>query len=265
MLRLLDVRTGSYAEVSPARPGVLRACAHAGDDAGGFGLTGLRVGLAADVLARAVELRGLQVLTTFASPERCRGQALDDFQRAAEALGIHPPTAYAAFAEAEAVLGGPIDVYLAGGHDASAGPLRGGVVVPIGSVHARGHNDVAAGAVLPGWEHDPLAFRLALLSFPYHHPADLTEDVLASSRETLRRWRQLVARWAEFPSRPIPPDTGRQAEAAFRELDSVAALTLLRGLARDDGVPAGAKFESFAYADRILGLDLARDIGKPGG
>jgi hypothetical protein len=264
MLRLLDARTGSYAEVSPARPGVLRACAHAGDDADGFGLTGLRVGLAADLLARAVELRGPQVLTAFASPERCRGQALD-FQRAAEALGIHPPTAYAAFAEAEAVLGGPIDVHLVGGHDASAGPLRGGVVVPIGSVHARGHNDVAAGAVPPGREHDPLAFRLALLSFPYHQPADLTEDVLASGRETLRRWRQQVARWAEYPSRPIPPDARRQAEAAFRELDSVAALTLLRGLASDDGVPAGAKFETFAYADRILGLDLARDIGKPGG
>jgi len=27
-------------------------------------------------------------------------------------------------------------------------------------------------------------------------------------------------------------------------------------------VPAGAKFEAFVYADRILGLDLARDIGR---
>jgi hypothetical protein len=51
------------------------------------------------------------------------------------------------------------------------------------------------------------------------------------------------------------------ASAAFNDLDTVSALALLRGLAPDASVPAGAKFETFVYADRILGLDLARDIG----
>jgi hypothetical protein len=30
-------------------------------------------------------------------------------------------------------------------------------------------------------------------------------------------------------------------------------------------VPTGAKFEAFLYADRVLGLDLPRDIGRATG
>ena len=28
-----------------------------------------------------------------------------------------------------------------------------------------------------------------------------------------------------------------------------------------DDIPAGAKFETFAFVDRVLGLELAREIG----
>jgi hypothetical protein len=44
----------------------------------------------------------------------------------------------------------------------------------------------------------------------------------------------------------------------------VSALALLRSLASDEDVPAGARFETFVYADRVLGLDLPRDIGRVG-
>jgi len=37
---------------------------------------------------------------------------------------------------------------------------------------------------------------------------------------------------------------------------------VLRGFEKDDGMPDGCKFETFAWADRLLGLDLARDVGK---
>jgi cysteinyl-tRNA synthetase len=40
---------------------------------------------------------------------------------------------------------------------------------------------------------------------------------------------------------------------------------LLHDLARDADVPAGAKFETFLYADRVLGLDLPCDIGRARG
>jgi len=52
------------------------------------------------------------------------------------------------------------------------------------------------------------------------------------------------------------------AGSAFGSLDTVSVLALLRGLLPDASVPAGAKFETFVYADRILGLDLAREIGR---
>jgi len=166
------------------------------------------------------------------------------------------------------VLGGPIDVHLVSSHDADESFGRSGAVVPVGAAHIPGygdHGDTSAGTVPAGQGHDPLAFRLALLSVPYHEPADLTGSVLARAYETLRRWRQQVAGWAESPSRPIPADIGQQAQAAFGGLDIVSVLTMLGGLAHDAGVSAGAKFEAFVYADRILGLDLARDIGKLGG
>jgi hypothetical protein len=46
----------------------------------------------------------------------------------------------------------------------------------------------------------------------------------------------------------------------------VSAHTLKSGrpaCACDASVPTGAKFETFLYADRILGLELAREIGQP--
>ena len=46
------------------------------------------------------------------------------------------------------------------------------------------------------------------------------------------------------------------------DLDTPSALRSLAGLAQDQEIPDGAKFESAAYLDRFLGLDLARDVGR---
>jgi hypothetical protein len=42
----------------------------------------------------------------------------------------------------------------------------------------------ATGDLLAGQGHDPLAVRLALMSFPTHQPADLTDSVPAGARFT---------------------------------------------------------------------------------
>jgi cysteinyl-tRNA synthetase len=47
------------------------------------------------------------------------------------------------------------------------------------------------------------------------------------------------------------------------DLDTPAALRGLRELEKDDAIPPGSKFETFAHADRLFGLDLARDVGQP--
>ena len=266
VLRLLDARSGSYAEIRPARPGLLRVSAHVPGATGTTDITWLRVLLVADVLARAAETRDLQALTAFVFAAEASAQAAG-FERAAGALGIHPPAAYADVREARTSLGGPIDVHLiSDGADADLG--QGGLVARVGIAQLRltGDDDgTVAGDVLVRPGHDPLAMRLALMSVPYYQPAELTSDMVAGTEETVARWRHQVAGWAESPSRPVPARIAEALWSAFGDLDTVAALASLRGLTPDGDIPAGAKFETFLAADRVLGLDLPRDIGRTGG
>jgi cysteinyl-tRNA synthetase len=110
---------------------------------------------------------------------------------------------------------------------------------------------------------DPLALRLAFLEHHYREPLDLTWQALAEADRTLRDWRNQVARWATHPSRPMSAEHVAQVAAAFDDdLDTRSALGALRALARSPEVAAGAKFETFAHVDSLLGLDLARDVGR---
>ncbi len=111
---------------------------------------------------------------------------------------------------------------------------------------------------------DPLALRLAFLGTRYRTQVDLSWDAIAAADRQLARWRERVAGWAEEPSRPMPAETAAALVGALLDdLDTPRALQVLRRLERDAGVPAGAKFETFAYADRVFGLDLARTVGRP--
>jgi hypothetical protein len=233
-------------------------CAQVPEAAGRSDLAGLRVLLVADLLARTAELRDWQVLTALAGQDSAQLAALE---RAADALNIHPPAVRAGAGEARASLGGPIDVHLVG-DDADVNGDPGGLVARVGPVRPRETGPVDESAAD---RPDPLAIRLALLSFPYHQPTDLTEDVLAQARQTLAHWRRRVAEWAQLPSRPMPAPVVDRLRAAFDDLDTAAALAFLQSLEPDDDVPTGARFETFVYADRILGLDLPRDSGRTGG
>jgi len=243
---------------------LLRVCVHVPGASGASGITALRALLVADLLARAAELGNLQVLTARVFDGEFPGQ-VSAVERAADALGIHPPAVPASPGDAQALLGGPIDVHVVS-CGATADDRQSGLVTCVGDAQMPGTGDQgeATGDLLAGHEHDPLAVRLALMSFPPHQPADLTDSLLASARETVGDWRRRVAQWAERPSKPIPAQLARTAQAAFGDLDTTAAIALLRGLAHDDSVPAGAKFETFLYVDRLLGLDLPCEIGKPG-
>lgn len=257
MFRVLDDRPGSHAAVSVARPGPLRVYAHVPVGADAADLSGLRVLLTADLLFRVAELGGLQVLTTWAFTGDPAGKAA--VERAAAALGVNPPALPAAATGGWP--GGPADVHVA--DDSAAGPDdRSGVLVRAAA--ARLAPDVRPGdaaAGLPGG-HDPLAVRLALMAVPRHQQAELTTAELAGSAHTLGEWRYRVARWAESPSGAIPEPAAARVRAAFGNLDIAAVLALLSGLAADETVAAGPRFETFVYADRVLGLDLPRDIGR---
>ncbi len=119
---------------------------------------------------------------------------------------------------------------------------------------------------LPARGLDPLALRLALLEHRYRQQMNLTWGTLSAADGTLRRWRARVAEWANSPSRPMCAQvTADLAAALDDDLNTPAALLALRALEKDGEIPPGSKFETFAHADRVLGLDLARDVGRPAG
>jgi hypothetical protein len=98
---------------------------------------------------------------------------------------------------------------------------------------------------------EPLDVRVNLLGFD------------GDATEALGHWRKRVAEWARSPSGAMSRPHAERIGAAFYDgLDAKAALDVLTELDADDSVPDGVKFETFAAADRMFGLDLARDIGK---
>ncbi|MFH7335017.1 hypothetical protein [Streptomyces sp. KHY 26] len=250
MLRILDARTGEPVAAAPARRGLTRIEARAG----GLDLTSLRVLLTADVLARALELTGAQSWTT--APRQPA-----ELRTAANALAVRP------FEEAHGPGAGAAQVVrvVAGqdGEDGEAGKAGGeGPVIAVAPVvwtgPGSGEHSPAASSLLA----DPTALRLALLSIPYGRSATLDEGTMTQAAERLAGWRRDVARWARQPSRPVPEAVrARLAEAWDEDLDVPGVLRVLEAVAADPGVADGARFETFAYADRLLALELARDLG----
>ena len=261
MLRFWDDRTGSYAELA-ARPSVpLRVCIHGPADGTWSSPADLRVLLVADVLTRIAELHGLQVIAVLATTSPPPGV----LERDVSALGIHPPAARAGPGEAQAALGGPAHVHLAM-KTAGLGDGGSGVFIGVGPVADRTRREASGGEAeleaSGGGGRDPLVLRLALLSRSHRQPVTLTQAVLADAAESIGRWRRRVAEWAGEPSKPIPAEAARKIRNAFDDdLNTVAALDVLYSMESGQDVSAGAKFETFVFVDRVLGLELAREIG----
>jgi hypothetical protein len=114
---------------------------------------------------------------------------------------------------------------------------------------------------------EPLSVRMKLMQYRYGEGlgdgGDLDGGDLDEAAKTLARWRELVARWARSPSGAMSRRYADAVTAAFiADLDTAAALREMGALAADPGESDGIKFETFAAADMLFGLDLARDIGR---
>ncbi|GGZ27163.1 hypothetical protein [Streptomyces poonensis] len=230
MLRITDARTGEPTEL---RRTLTRVHAHVT----GADTSALRVLLVADVLARALELDGVPVLTVADPPP--------ELQARATALGIRPAAGTTAPAAGRAAL-----------HVAAPG-----TAVPEDGVRI---TVAPAGNTAAGTSADGPALRYALLAHPRAETAALGGDVADAARDTLARWRGAVAAWATRPSRPVPEAVLRELRSAWEDdLDMPAVLDVLRRVERVDDLPDGARFETYAYADRLLGLELTRDVGAP--
>ncbi|MFI1212931.1 hypothetical protein ACH4UV_35730 [Streptomyces sp. NPDC020802] len=264
VLRITDARTGDPVTAAPARRGLTRVEAHVPRP----DTTGLRVLLIADVLVRALEISGTPVWTVLTGTE----QRTELRARAAE-LGIRPfedeRDSGSGLGEAQVlrVLGPPDRLE---GNDPEGPERESNEPVagePVDGEPAGGLCVAVAGAeVEPGAAHDEesaSALRLALLARPRGETLHIGAADLADARENLRRWRDAVAVWATRPSGPIPDPVREQLRAAWEDdLDVPAVLGVLRKVETSGTVPDGARFETYAYADRLLGLELTRDIGR---
>ncbi|MEU7642197.1 hypothetical protein AB0C11_40325 [Streptomyces sp. NPDC039016] len=247
VLRVTDGRTHQLIELPVLRRGVLRMRVHLSCPGSAIGAVDLRALLVGDVLFRAAETAGVQARLTLVVPDLPPEQvkALD---RATAALGINPPVA-------AGMAAGDVHVSDSGGPDSEYG-----VWIEVGHVQQ-------LLTVIPGLHGgagaDPLALRLALLSHPHHEPITLAPGMLADAEQTLANWRGRVADWARSPSRPIPDDIRCQAHSALADdIGIPGVLTVLRRVAAEQEIPDGAKFEVFAYLDRVLGLEIVRDVGR---
>jgi cysteinyl-tRNA synthetase len=149
------------------------------------------------------------------------------------------------------------------GHEVVQHWVHGEHLLFEGRKMAKSTGNVVLLADLPARGLDPLALRFAFLDHRYRQQLNLTWEVLAAADRTVRRWRERVAEWACSPSQAMCAQYVSDFNAAFDDdLDTPAALRVLRSLEKASEIPPGAKFETFAHADRLLGLDLARDIGR---
>jgi hypothetical protein len=236
------------------------------------GLGQVRAYLAADILRRLSERSRLAPTVIDIAPD---GQ--DDLRAACAELNIHPPrqtlTAPVTAGQLAGLFADGVrePVFDVGVRSAPAGPAVEGL--------ARYWADVAGETDGTGRERagtlrerlamgaEPLAVRMKLMRDGYGEGAasggDLDGADLDEEAETLARWRKLVALWARSPSGPVSRRYADAITAALAgDLDTEAALREMDALAADPGEPDGVKFETFAAADMLLGLDLARDVGR---
>jgi cysteinyl-tRNA synthetase len=113
----------------------------------------------------------------------------------------------------------------------------------------------------------PLAARLLFLQARYRTPLNFTWEALEGAERTLDRLRSRVAAWAESAG-----TAGREPGAAGYEerfwaavdddLDTPRALAVLAELEGDETVAPAARLASTQAFDRLLGLDLAAQVGQ---
>ncbi|WP_328929911.1 hypothetical protein OG429_38585 [Streptomyces sp. NBC_00190] len=270
MLRIADTGTGRLVEIPSAHRHLLRICVHLPVTDTRIGTVHLRAPLLGDVLARTAELHGLASQTVLTTPDlpHEQAQALD---RAMSDLGIHPPATVGVHDLTDSLCDAA-DVHVLA-HGTPRQDTADGVWIYVGRLSPAPPDEgvpVRGGLLASGLLEafapegtDPLAVRMLLLGHAYRTPVTVTSSALAEARRTLGHWRQQVAEWAQEPSRPIPADVLRQAHAALADdLGVHAVLDMLVGVAGRADVPAGAKFETFAFLDRVLGLDLVREVGR---
>jgi cysteinyl-tRNA synthetase len=104
---------------------------------------------------------------------------------------------------------------------------------------------------------DPLSLRFVLLENRYRSQMDLTWASLEAAHTTLRRLRESMALWGSRNEELMDPEI---YNALTQDLDTPRAMQRIRAVEKDKELSPENKRAIFIYADRVLGLDLSREI-----
>jgi len=104
---------------------------------------------------------------------------------------------------------------------------------------------------------DPLSLRFVLLENRYRSQMDLTWASLEAANATLRRFREAMAKWGDLD---IELEDAEIFNALTSDLDTPRAMQRIRNVEKDKDLAPENKRAIFIYADRVLGLDLARKL-----
>jgi hypothetical protein len=269
VLRLYHHESGQAVPVRRARPGELLTYTLGPAEDAQAQPRDLRCYLLSDLIRRVAERHRLQVTAWHNVPGGREGTTQGanrgghSLRAACGALNIYPAE-YCAHSPDPLDVGiGPAPGGIPAGHWVSPADVLFSDDEPAAPGHAAVHPAAVSVAHLVARGIDPLALRLAFLQGHYRQPVAITWDTLAVADESLRLWRKQVADWARSPSKPMnAAHVARIAAALDDDLGTPAALGTLQALADDAAIAPGAKFETFAYLDRLLGLDLACEVGR---
>ncbi|MGZ4213913.1 MAG: cysteine--tRNA ligase [Actinomycetota bacterium] len=111
---------------------------------------------------------------------------------------------------------------------------------------------------------EPLAARLLFLQSRYRAQMNFTLDALTAAERGLGRWRRLIANWSgEEPAGAGTEEYEKRfVEAVNDDLDTPSALALVSEVLSDERLARADRAALLLRWDRVLGLDLGRDVGK---
>jgi cysteinyl-tRNA synthetase len=106
---------------------------------------------------------------------------------------------------------------------------------------------------------DPLAIRLLFMESHYRTQLNLTWESIEAAHSTLKRWRKKIASW------PAGGLADRALIATItsyfsNDLDTAAALLLLRKFEKDESVPEQIRRATFLELDALLALNLGHNL-----
>jgi hypothetical protein len=247
MLRVRDPANGAITSLGARAGNTVRVGFVLASDADELSCT--RVLVTGDLVCRVLEdLHSVQVLTAVIADDRTK---VDHLLRSG--LMIRPVCdVFCDQHGAQTDLRGPMDLLVAvAGTDhetALCGPTLAIAPVQCAAQH---------------WPPEPTTLRFALAKVPYAWPLDVTDSLLERSERVVETWRDHVAQWSRHPSRPIPSAWRAAVIAALEDdLDVARLVAMMHELEGAGDVEPGAKFEAFAYLDRVLAVDLMRNLGR---